>query len=183
MRVACRAGAGGVHNQCLDNECCDTYDPGMTQDLRAEIGQTRPFASLRQEAQLNVVRTAAVLTDAFEQLLRPYGITATQFNVLRILRGAGGDGLCRNDLRDRLLTRMPDVTRLLDRMADAGLVERERGTEDRRLVTTRLTAEGRRLVDELDAVVVAEHDRRLGHLTDGELRTLIELLTRARRSG
>ncbi len=155
----------------------------MTSDLRAEIRQSQPFASLRQEAQLNVVRTSAVLTDAFERLLRPYGITATQYNVLRILRGAGAAGLCRNDLRDRLLTRMPDVTRLLDRMADAGLVERERSTEDRRLVATRLTAQGRRLVDELDAVVAAEHDRRLGHLSDAELATLIELLTHARAGG
>ena len=153
----------------------------MAPDLRTELRQRRPFASLAEEAHLNVARTAAVLTDAFEQMLKPYGISGTQYNVLRILRGAGGEGLCRHEVRDRLLTRMPDVTRLLDRMEDAGLVTRVRGTEDRRLVTTRLTERGRELVDALDGPVAAEHERRLGHLDEAQLRTLVELLTLARQ--
>src|SRR5688500_12106387 len=111
----------------------------MPPDLREELRQSRPFATPSHEAHLSVLRTAAVLTDAIEQALRPYGITGAQYNVLRILRGSP-DGLCRNEVRDRMLTRMPDVTRLLDRMEDAGLIWRARGVEDRRLVTTRLTA-------------------------------------------
>lgn len=148
-------------------------------DLRAELRQTRPFASAAHEAHLSVLRTAAVLQDAVEQTLRPYGISGAQYNVLRILRGAP-DGLCRNEVRDRMLTRMPDVTRLLDRMEEAELIWRARGTEDRRLVTTRLTAEGRRLVDELDAVVTAEHQRTMADLSEAEQRALTALLARVR---
>jgi DNA-binding MarR family transcriptional regulator len=155
----------------------------MTPDLRHELRQRKPFTSLQQEAQLNVSRTDAVLQAALERMLKPYGVSATQYNVLRILRGAGPEGLCRNEIRDRLITRMPDVTRLLDRMEDAGLVVRVRSTEDRRQVATRLTRQGRQLVDTLDDPVADEHQRRLGHLTDQQLRTLIELLTLARQYG
>ncbi len=154
----------------------------MTAALRDEIQQRRPFTSREQEAHLNIVRTAGVLGDGFEQLLKPSGLTGAQYNVLRILRGAGPDGLCRNELRDRLLSRMPDVTRLLDRMEAAGLVDRVRETEDRRMVRTHLTVEGRRLVDALDAAVSAEHERRLGHLSGAELRTLTDLLTKVRHA-
>ena len=154
----------------------------MTRDLRHELRQRKPFTSLQQEAQLNIARTAAVLNDALERMLKPHGIGATQYNVLRILRGAGADGLCRNEVRNRLLTRMPDVTRLLDRMEQAGLVVRERDAADRRLVTTRLTAQGRELVDALDGPVAEEHQRRLGHLTEEQLRTLSELLSVAREA-
>ena len=154
----------------------------MTNVLRDEIRQSKPFQSLEQEAHLNIVRTAAVLGDGFEQMLKPFGITGAQYNVLRILRGAEPTGLCRNDLRDRMLTRMPDMTRLLDRMEEAGLVTRERDTADRRLVTTRITDQGRRLLDELDSRVVEEHQLRLGHLSEEDLGTLVELLGRVRES-
>ena len=149
----------------------------MTPDLREDLRQRKPFLSLEQEAQLNVVRTASLLVDAFEQMLKPYGITATQYNVLRILRGAEPDGLCRNELRDRMLTRMPDVTRLLDRMEDAKLVARARDSEDRRLVSTRITSKGLRLLDELQEAVSEEHTRRFHHLSKTQLKTLIELLS------
>ena len=152
----------------------------MTPDLRTELKQKKPFLSLQQEAQLNIVRTGNLLTDSFEQLLKPHGITGTQYNVLRILRGAEPEGLCRNEVRDRLLSRMPDATRLLDRMEQAGFVNRSREGDDRRLVTTRITAKGRSLVDELDAVVEKEHQRRLGHLSEKQTRKLIKLLTLVR---
>ncbi len=152
----------------------------MTPDLREDLRQRKPFTSLEQEAQLNVVRTASLLVDSFEQMLKPYGITATQYNVLRILRGAEPVGLCRNELRDRMLTRMPDVTRLLDRMEDAKLVARARGSEDRRLVSTRITSKGLRLLDELNEVVTQEHMRRFHHLNKTQLKSLIELLNAVR---
>jgi DNA-binding MarR family transcriptional regulator len=155
----------------------------MTRSLRTEIRQRRPFQSLEQEAYLNVLRTAAVLSDGFEQVLRPSGITAAQYNVLRILRGAEPEGLCRNEVRDRMLTRMPDVTRLLDRLEAAGLISRERSTEDRRLVTTRITTRGSRLLDRLEAPVADEHKRRFGHLDGKQLATLIDLLSRVRALG
>lgn len=150
--------------------------------LREEIRQTRPFESLEQEAYLNVVRTAAALSDDLEQLLRPLGITGAQYNVLRILRGAGGEGLCRNEVRDRMLTRMPDMTRLLDRMEGAGLVKRSRSETDRRLVSTSITARGRDVADRAHDLIQSEHGRRLGHLSKRQLQTVIELLTLMRHA-
>ena len=151
--------------------------------LRDEIQQTKPFTSLQEEALLNIVRTSAAMMDEMEELLKERGITNTQYNVLRILRGAEPDGLCRNELRDRMLTRMPDVTRLLDRMEQAGLVARSRDNEDRRLVSTRITPAGRRVVDELDAPVRSFHKTRLAHMSDDQMRTLVELLTLIRGRG
>lgn len=155
----------------------------MSPDLRDEIRQGKPFTSLQQEAELNIIRTAARLTDALERIFSPHGISATQYNALRILRGAGSDGLCRNELRDRMLTRMPDVTRLLDRMEEAGLVRRERATRDRRMVRARITEKGKRLLDELEEPLAREHDRQLGHLSDEQLRMLSGLLTLVRNPG
>ena len=139
-----------------------------------------PDVPLRQEAFLAVIRAETELRDAMDQVFKAYGLSLTQYNVLRVLRGAGIDGLCRNEIRDRLVTRMPDVTRLLDRMEEAGLVERTRSTDDRRLVNTQLTARGRDLVDSLDGPVAAEHDRQFRHLSRDQLRTIIDLLTLVR---
>ena len=154
----------------------------MSPALQDEIKQNKPFRTLRQEAQLNLIRTANVLSDAFEQMLKPHGITGTQYNVLRILRGAEPEGLCRNEVAERLLNRMPDATRLLDRMEQAGLVSRERSTVDRRLVTTRITEKGRQVVDGLDEAADAEHEKILGHMSEEQLAALIELLESARRN-
>jgi DNA-binding MarR family transcriptional regulator len=151
--------------------------------LRDELHQHKPFGSLRQEAFLNVARTDAVLRDGIEQVIAPHGLSLTQYNVLRMLRGAGANGLCRNEIRERLISRMPDVSRLLDRMETAKLVSRVRSTEDRRLVNTTLTKEGRALIDKLDDAVAAEHERQLGHLNRTQLRTLIDLLSLARSPG
>lgn len=155
----------------------------MPTTLRDDLRQTKPFSNLQQEAYLNVIRTAARLTDAVDDLLRPHGISGAQYNVLRILRGAQPGGLCRNDVRDRMITRMPDMTRLLDRMEEAGLVTRAREGDDRRMVLTRITDAGRRLVDELDAPMAGLHQAQIGHLTDDQLRSLIELLTLVREAG
>ncbi len=160
--------------------CYNSYFTAMPKTLRDEIRQEKPFGSLREEAHLNVARTDAVARDRFERVLAPHGLSATQYNVLRILRGAGKDGLCRNEIGERLISRMPDVSRLLDRMEGAGLVSRVRSTEDRRLVNTMLTTAGRALVDELDAPVRRYHEERLGHMTEPQLRSLIDLLSVAR---
>jgi DNA-binding MarR family transcriptional regulator len=123
-----------------------------------------------------------MLIDAFERMLKPHGITGTQYNVLRILRGAGPGGLCRNDVRDRMLTRMPDVTRLLDRMEESGLIDRTRETSDRRMVMTRITANGLRLLDELEDVVVRQEKRAFAVLTKEQMRTLIAHLAAVRET-
>lgn len=154
----------------------------MSPDLQEELKQTKPFKSLQEEAQLSVARTSNLLTDAFEQMLKPHGITGTQYNVLRILRGAEPTGLCRNEVSQRLLNRMPDATRLLDRMEQAGLVTRERSEADRRLVRTRITRQGRKLVDELDDVVEAQHQKCLGHVSNDRLKLLIDVLQQVRNA-
>jgi DNA-binding MarR family transcriptional regulator len=148
--------------------------------LQAELRQNKPFGTDYQEAYLSIVRTASALTDGMEEALKPYGLSATQYNVLRILRGSEPGGLCRNDLRSRLLTRMPDVTRLLDRMEEAGLVARTRDSADRRMVLTRITPRGSKLLAKLDDVIPAQEKRALGHMNKEQLRTLIELLRLAR---
>lgn len=152
----------------------------MSSELRHELKQNKPFSSLHEEAHLNIQRTSGLLIDEFADVLKPYGITGTQYNVLRILRGAEPDGLCRNEVRDRLINRMPDATRLLDRMEAAGLVTRAREEEDRRQVRTRITARGRKIVDDLDEPVAKQHAAQLGHLSKDELDALIKLLTKVR---
>lgn len=149
-------------------------------DLRTELKQRKPFSSLEQEAELNIERTAAVLNHRFAEALKPFGLTPTQFNVLRILRGAGTAGLCRHEIRDRMVAQVPDVTRLLDRMEEAGLVGRERSDDDRRLVRTRITDPGLELLARTDKPLVEMHRERLGHLSRAQLESLIELLTLAR---
>ena len=155
----------------------------MSPSLKEDLRQRKAFTSLQHEAFLNVLRTSSTLTDRLEDLLRPFGISATQYNVLRILRGSGQDGLCRNELRDRMLTRMPDMTRLLDRMEDAGLVTRSREREDRRMVLTQITPAGQELLKTLDRPVNELHRKQLERLSDQQLRSLIDLLTLARGGG
>ena len=151
----------------------------MASNLQAELKQTRPFRNLEHEAHLSIQRTAAVLEHAFEAALKPYGITATQYNVLRILRGADG-GLCRSEVRERMLRPVPDVTRLLDRLEELDLIVRERGGDDRRFVTTKITRTGLTVLEGLDPVADEIHERQLGHLDQSALRSLIELLARVR---
>jgi len=154
----------------------------MNRTLRTEIKQRRAFVSLEQEVFLQVLRTASALEHSMAEGLKSHGLTLTQYNALRILRGAGAKGLCRNDLVGRMLTPVPDATRLLDRLIAAGYAMRQRDTDDKRYVTARITAEGRALLAELDAPVAAMHRRQLGHLTREELRQLADLLEAARRT-
>lgn len=153
----------------------------MPPHLQEEIKQSKPFASLEQEAMLGIARTDALLSYSIIEALKPYDVTSSQYNVLRILRGAGNRGLCREDIRERLIAQVPDVTRLLDRLEQAGLVERARDTVDRRLVNTRITHSGLELLRKLDKPISEAHAKQLGHMTKTELRTLIALLERARQ--
>jgi len=150
-------------------------------DLREEIKQTAAWQGPEQEAYLSLLRTAGCLEHEAGEVFRTAGITATQYNVLRILRGAGLSGLCRGEIRDRLLTQVPDVTRLLDRMEAAGLIERQRSGDDRRFVNTRITAAGLALLERLDPEVAAMHRRQLGHMSEDELRALTGLLSKVRQ--
>ncbi len=152
----------------------------MAKGLQGELKQTKPFTVLEEEVHLSIVRTAARLEHAFAQVLKPYGITPTQYNVLRILRGAGTDGLCRNEVGARLLRAVPDVTRLLDRMKDLRLIGRTRADEDRRLVRTHITQKGLDLLAELDGRIVAMHRDRLAHVSQAKLKALTDVLAELR---
>jgi DNA-binding MarR family transcriptional regulator len=154
----------------------------MPRTLQDELKQRKPFVSLEHEAVLSIARSAARLEHQATKALKPHGVTPTQYNALRILRGAGAAGLCRNEIRDRLVARVPDATRLLDRLEAMGLVVREREGEDRRFVRTRITPAGRAVLARLDGPIAALHERQLGHLGPGRLRTLIDLLALAREA-
>jgi DNA-binding MarR family transcriptional regulator len=140
----------------------------------------KPSRSLEEEAYLSLQRTADVLARAAEEAIKPSGLSGTQYNVLRILRGRGPNGLSCREVGERMLTRDPDITRLLDRLEGRGLVARARGREDRRVITVRITQEGLRVLAKLDRPIERFHRRQLGHLGPRRLERLIELLNSAR---
>ena len=148
--------------------------------LKDEIQKVQPFAEPEQEAFLNVVRTADVLSRPFEELSKGTGLSATQYNVLRILRGAGKDGLPCGQIVERMITRDPDMTRLLDRLQKRDLIARARDAADRRIVRANITAKGLNLLATLDQPLVEMHRRVLGHMGKRRLAQLIELLEEAR---
>ncbi|MHB1935511.1 MAG: MarR family winged helix-turn-helix transcriptional regulator [Acidobacteriaceae bacterium] len=148
--------------------------------LQAELRQTKSFSSLHAEAFLNMVRASEQMQDALRLQLKSYGITETQYNSLRILRGAGTQGLTCAEIGDRLVSQDPDITRLLARLERQGLVRRERGVKDRRVVLTKITDAGLDRLKETDPVVNSTVKALLSHLSQSELRTMIALLERAR---
>lgn len=149
-------------------------------NLKREIAQQRPFSSLAEEALLNLLRTADSLNRAMQQTTRPHGITATQYNVLRILRGAQPGGLSCSAIGDRMIAADPDITRLLARLKTLKLVRQQRDKKDARVLMTHITAAGLALLADLDDVVRAFPQRMLGHIEDSQLERLIGLLELAR---
>ena len=143
------------------------------------IKQSRPFTGLEHEVFVALQLAAARLAQEVAEALRPAGLTETQYNVLRILRGAGEEGLACGEIAERLLSRDPDMTRLLDRMQKQGLATRDRCKADRRVVTTRITPQGLALLAELDAPIAELHRRQLGHLGRERLDQLAALLRAA----
>lgn len=148
----------------------------MAPGLQVELKQKVPFASREQEAYLAILRTADALESRVEEKLKEFGLTGTQYNALRILRGAGSDGIPCSEIGERMITRDPDVTRLLDRLQKRGLVERSRGKQDRRVIYGKITSTGLKLLREMDAPM-AKHGREiLQHVPQAKLGQLIELL-------
>lgn len=147
-------------------------------DLAAEIGKKKPFDLPEQEAFLNLARTFDHLSAAFDRLLKPHDLSPPQYNVLRIVRGHGR--VPTRKIADQMISRQPDVTRLIDRLESTGLVERERCNEDRRVVWVRLTPKGQQTLRELDKPVLELHKATLGHLGARKLALLSELLFEAR---
>ena len=149
--------------------------------LQRELGKRNPFDCPEQEACLNLLRTLDHVEGAFARLLAEHHISGPQYNVLRILRGHGGEGVPTSVILGEMVTRMPDVTRLVDRLEQAGLARRRRTPEDRRLVLVQITRAGLDLLARLDRPVVELHRRLLGHLSRPELEQLNALLVKARR--
>jgi DNA-binding MarR family transcriptional regulator len=148
--------------------------------LAHEIKQSKAFPSLAEEAALNLQRTAAVLEQAFESALRPHGISATQHNALRILRGAGPKGLPCQEVGARMVRLDPDLTRLFDRLEARGLIARARSSEDRRVIMVRIAPTGTKLLSSLDAEVEGFLASHLGRMSEKRLAALIELCEEAR---
>jgi DNA-binding MarR family transcriptional regulator len=148
--------------------------------LSQEIHQEKPFASLEEEAFLGLQRTASLLMQALGRELKGHDLSPAQYNTLRILRGAQPDALTCGEIGERLVSPGPDVTRLLDRLEQRGLVTRLRDAEDRRVVRARITPEGIDLLAGLDEPVDHTLRRLLGNLGPAKLRTLVALLEEAR---
>ncbi len=144
-------------------------------------GKPRIPPSVEEAVFLELSRTADLLSRALASVLKMEDLSATQYNVLRILRGAP-DGLPCGEVGNRMITRDPDITRLLDRLEKRELISRCRETKDRRMVMARITPDGLKLLAQMDAPVQDAHRRQLGHLGQQRLRTLSELLQVARQN-
>jgi len=150
--------------------------------LKSEIAQERPFASDEEEALLNLLRTSDCLHRVFQRRTRDWGVTSTQYNVLRILRGAGSQGLTCSAIGDRMITAEPDITRLLARLKAMKLIRQQRDKHDRRVVWTHISATGLELLGKMDAVIEQIPRDLLGHLDRKDLSNLIRLLELARKN-
>jgi DNA-binding MarR family transcriptional regulator len=169
----------------------------MSSKLQHEIQQSQPFRSIKEEAWLNLARSAAVLQHELEQALRPYGLSPTQYNVLRILRGARSRpsaepssdgkpeppeaGLGQREIAERLVAQVPDVPRILERMERAGWITRTRGKADRRTTFAAISASGLGLLERLDCLVESWMKEKFAEVPCAELERFNELLTLARR--
>ena len=147
--------------------------------LQHEIKKRQPFTSPRQEAMLNVWRTGDLAQNRFGKLFRKYGVTASQYNILRILRGTGRPLPCL-EIAGQMIQAVPAITRLIDQLEKQGMITRERSVDDRRVVFVEITAKGRKVLMELDGPVEQLHDLVLEKLSEAEVRQLSRLLEKAR---
>ena len=143
--------------------------------LAAEIRQSRPFA-LPEEALLNLVRTHEFLLQRQTEFFKQYQLTPTQYNILRILRGAGEAGITCSACSERMVAADPDITRLLDRLEGRELIRRERGSQDRRVVISRITAQGLTLLEAIDKPLAKFVRALMGRVGPEKLAELIEIL-------
>jgi DNA-binding MarR family transcriptional regulator len=144
--------------------------------LAKEIRQTKPFQSREEEALLNLGRTWEFLQKHVADLMKEHGLTTTQYNMLRILRGAGPDGVTCSQATERMLSPDPDITRLLDRMETQGLIRRDRTPEDRRIVIARITDRGLELANHIDGPLHQLLQQCLGRVGRQRLKDLIDTL-------
>jgi DNA-binding MarR family transcriptional regulator len=155
---------------------------GMELGIQEEIKQSKPFSSLEEETFLSVLRTADQLQWRAAELFKPYGLSPTQYNALRILRGAGEEGLPCNEVAQRMINRDPDITRLLDRLERRGFTKRGRDQKDRRVIMAHITRDGLKLLKSMDRPVQDFQKALLGRMGERKLKTLIHLLCEARNT-
>lgn len=148
--------------------------------VQSEIRQSRPFRSKKQEATIALLRTASVVGRALSRVLEPWGLSLAQYNALRIIRGAGPDGIATLAIRERMIEEGTTITRILDKLEQSGYIRRERALPDRRQVICEVTAAGRRLLDTIDPVVDAADEEAVASLSAREVGQLIELLDTVR---
>jgi DNA-binding MarR family transcriptional regulator len=148
--------------------------------IGAEIRQGRPFQSARQEATIALLRTASVVSRALERVVEPFGLSLAQYNALRIVRGAGAGGIPTLAIRERMIDQGTTITRLLDKLEEAGLVERERALPDRRQVICHATTAGKRLLDRVDPLMDASDAEAMAAVDDVALEQLIVQLDAVR---
>ncbi len=148
--------------------------------LAVELGKKNAFTMREQEAYLNLVRTMSVLGRDFARLFKSYGVSETQYNALRIIAGAGKQGIRMESIGERMVAHDPDTTRLVNRLLDAGYVVKEKLEDDRRCSVVRITGEGRALLKRMRGKVDQLHKEQLGHMKAGELDQLNTLLVIAR---
>jgi DNA-binding MarR family transcriptional regulator len=149
--------------------------------LKFEIVQERPFSSAEEEALLNVMRTSDTVHRALQRRIRKWGITSTQYNVLRILRGAQPRGLTCAAIGTRMITAEPDITRLLGRLKTLKLIRQHRDRSDRRVVWTQISEAGFELLRSMDPVVEQLPLEMIGHMSQTDIAELIRLLELARQ--
>jgi DNA-binding MarR family transcriptional regulator len=152
----------------------------VAKGLHAETKPGKPILTLEEQAFVTLQRTADQLAGRIAEMLKQRGLSATQYNALRILRGAGAQGLACSEIGERMINRDPDITRLVDRLERRGFVERARQQKDRRVITTRITPSGLQTLRDLDRPIEDCHRRLLGHLGEQRLHSLIRLLEAAR---
>lgn len=152
----------------------------MAGKLKREIKQKRPFSSVHEEVVLSLVRTADEVLAPLTAVLREADLSLSQYNILRVVRGAGDEGLPCGEISERMVRRDPDVTRLLDRLEARELISRSRGTVDRRVVLASITDRGRQLLAELDEPIRQTTKDTLAHMKRERLELLRELLDEAR---
>jgi DNA-binding MarR family transcriptional regulator len=148
--------------------------------IQAEIQQATPFPSLEDEVLVALQRTADRLQWRLTEMLKAYGLSPTQYNALRILRGAKDGGRSCSEIAERMINHDPDITRLVDRLERRGLVKRSREGRDRRVIITRITPVGQELLNRLDGPIEEFGRNMLEHLGKPQLRSLVKLLESAR---
>lgn len=171
-----------TQEKCLDNNPHNDYRYNMVNETTESKSPKRPPKSLERDAFVLLQKVAVDLLRDVDELLKPVGLTPSQFNVLRILRGSEPEGLPCNQIAERMITRDPDMTRLLDRLEARGIVKRVRQSTDRRVILSRITDEGLSLLKTLDEPIDALHVRQLSHLGNDRLKTLSRLLRMARNN-